>query len=67
MGDSVSSLFHKYYNGEWEAPGIGGQASETFPGVTGETDGDFQITWSAYRHRFIAMVDNSQYIGTASL
>lgn len=62
MGDSVSKLFHKYYNGKWNQPGIGGLASETFPGVTGETDGDFQIVWSRYRHRFIAMVDNAQTI-----
>jgi hypothetical protein len=61
-GSSVSNLFLKYYNGEWNQPGLGGLASETFPGFTGETDGDFQIVWSEYRQRFIAMVDNSQYI-----
>jgi hypothetical protein len=61
-GSPVSNLFLKYYNGEWNQPGLGGLASETFPGVTGETDGDFQIVWSAYRRRFIAMVDNAQYI-----
>jgi len=62
MGSSVSKLFNKYYNGKWDQPGLGGRASETFPNVTGESDGDFQIVWSAYRNRFIAMVDNSQYI-----
>jgi hypothetical protein len=61
-GRSVSDLFRKYYNGQWNEPGLGGLASETFPGVTGETDGDFQIVWSAYRNRFIAIVDNAQYI-----
>lgn len=61
-GQSVSRMFQKYYNGEWNQPGLGGLASETFPGVTGETDGDFQIVWSAYRNRFIAIVDNAQYI-----
>jgi hypothetical protein len=61
-GNSVSNLFRKYYEGKWDQPGIGGMASETFPGVTGETDGDFQIVWSDYRKRFIAMVDNAQYI-----
>lgn len=62
MGGSVSKLFHKYYNGKWNQPGLGGLATETFPGVTGQTDGDFQIVWSEYRHRFIAMVDNAQTI-----
>jgi len=61
-GNRVSKLFKKYYNGTWDQPGLGGLASETFPNVTGETDGDFQIVWSTYRNRFIAMVDNSQYI-----
>jgi len=62
MGGSASKLFKKYYNGNWNQPGLGGLASETFPNVTGETDGDFQIVWSAYRNRFIAMVDNAQFI-----
>ena len=35
-------LFHKYYNGQWDEPGMGGMASELFPAVTGETDGDPQ-------------------------
>jgi hypothetical protein len=61
-GESLSAMFHKYYKGKWDEPGLGGLASETFPGVTGETDGDFQIVWSAYRKRFIAMVDNAQEI-----
>jgi len=61
-GNSLSNMFLKYYNGEWNQTGLGGLASETFPGVTGETDGDYQIVWSAYRNRFVAMVDNSQYI-----
>jgi len=61
-GNSLSELFRKYYNGKWNQPGLGGLASETFPGVTGETDGDYQIVWSTYRNRFVAMVDNAQYI-----
>lgn len=61
-GNSVSTMFRKYYNGKWDQPGLGGLASETFPGVTGQTDGDFQIVWSDYRQRFIAMVDNAQTI-----
>ncbi len=61
-GSRVSKLFNKYYNGNWDQPGLGGLASETFPNVTGKTDGDYQIVWSAYRNRFIAMVDNGQYI-----
>ena len=52
----------KYYKGKWDQPGLGGLASETFGGVTGETEGDFQIVWSAYRNRFVAMMDNAQYI-----
>jgi hypothetical protein len=62
LGESVSNLFLKYYKGQWNQPGLGGLATETFPGVTGETDGDFQIVWSSYRNRFIAIVDNSQEI-----
>jgi hypothetical protein len=61
-GNSLSDMFLKYYNGEWNQPGMGGLATETFPGVTGTTDGDFQIVWSDYRNRFIAMVDNAEYI-----
>jgi len=61
-GQSVSTMFLKYYNGKWNQPGLGGMASETFPGVNGQTDGDFQIVWSDYRQRFIAMVDNAQTI-----
>ena len=30
--------------------------------MTGETDGDPEIYWSAYRNRFIAIMDNGQYI-----
>ena len=59
---SVSTMFHKYYKGHWDQPGLGGLADETFPNVTGYTDGDIEITWSAYRNRFVAMVDNAQYI-----
>jgi len=61
-GGSASNLFRKYYQGKWDQPAIGGLASETFPGVTAETDGNFQIVWSDYRKRFIAMTDNSQEI-----
>lgn len=61
-GNSVSTLFNKYYQGEWDQPGLGGLASETFAGVAGETEGDFQIVWSAYRNRFVAIMDNAQYI-----
>ena len=61
-GSSLSKMFLKYYNGEWNQPGLLGLASETFPGVTGETDGDYQIVWSDYRDRFIAMMDNGEYI-----
>jgi hypothetical protein len=55
-------LFHKYYDRHWGQPGIGGKASELFPTVTGETDGDPQVVWSAYRNRFVAIMDNSQTI-----
>ena len=58
----ASSFFHKYYDGAWDEPGIGGQQSEIFPAVTGQTDGDSQVAWSAYRHRFVAIMDNGQYI-----
>jgi hypothetical protein len=61
-GTTASELFHKYYEGQWHQPGMGGKASELFPTVTGETDGDPQVVWSAYRKRFIAIMDNSQYI-----
>ena len=61
-GTTASELFHKYYEGQWHQPGMGGKASELFPTVTGETDGDPQVVWSAYRNRFIAIMDNSQYI-----
>jgi hypothetical protein len=44
------------------SPAWGGKASELFPAVTGETDGDPQVAWSAYRNRFVAIMDNSQYI-----
>jgi hypothetical protein len=59
---AAPGLFHKYYDGQWDEPGMGGKASELFPGVTGETDGDPQVVWSAYRNRFVAIVDNSEYI-----
>jgi hypothetical protein len=62
MDSSVSGLFHKYYQGSWSQPGLGGKASETFPRVTGETDGDFEVAWSASRNRFVAIGDNAQYI-----
>jgi len=61
-GNSVSSLFNKYYQGKWDQPGLAGLAGETFFGVAPETQGDFQIVWSAYRNRFVAMMDNAQYI-----
>ena len=41
---------------------MGGKASELFPAVTGETDGDPQVAWSAYRNRFVMIMDNAQYI-----
>ncbi len=59
---TVPSLFRKYYDGQWDQPGMGGKSSELFPAVTGETDGDPQVVWSAYRNRFVAIMDNSQYI-----
>jgi hypothetical protein len=59
---TVPGLFHKYYNGQWDQPGMGGKASELFPAVTGETDGDPQVVWSAYRNRFVMIMDNAQYI-----
>jgi hypothetical protein len=64
MADSTAAkgLFHKYYNGKWNPPGLGGKASELFPAVTGQTDGDPQVAWSAYRNRFVAIMDNGQYI-----
>ena len=67
MGNSgsnaiASNLFYKYYNGKWNQPGLNGNNSEIFPAVTGETDGDAQVLWSAYRNRFIAIMDNGQYI-----
>lgn len=58
----IMGLFNKYYNGQWDQPGLGGQASELFPAVTGETDGDPQVAWSAYRNRFVMIMDNAQYI-----
>lgn len=54
--------FRKYYNGHWNSPGLDGKAAEIFPAVTSQTDGDPQVKWSAYRHRFIAIEDNGQYI-----
>jgi len=59
---TVPPLFHKYYDGQWDEPGMGGKAGELFPGATGESDGDPQVAWSAYRNRFVAIIDNSQYI-----
>jgi hypothetical protein len=61
-GTTASKLFHKYYESKWDQPGMGGKASELFSAVTGETDGDPQVVWSAYRNRFVAIMDNSQYI-----
>jgi hypothetical protein len=61
-GTTASKSFYKYYDGKWDQPGIGGKASELFPTVTGETDGDPQVVWSAYRNRFVAIMDNAQYI-----
>jgi hypothetical protein len=66
MADSgkfpATGQFHKYYNGQWNSNGLDGPATELFPAVTGETDGDPQVKWSAYRNRFIAIEDNGQYI-----
>jgi hypothetical protein len=61
-GTTASKLFRKYYEGRWDQPGMGGIANELFPTVTGETDGDPQVVWSAYRNRFVAIMDNGQYI-----
>jgi hypothetical protein len=61
-GTTASKLFHKYYEGQWDQPGMGGKAGELFSAVTSETDGDPQVVWSAYRNRFVAIMDNSQYI-----
>ncbi|MGD1074039.1 MAG: hypothetical protein ABSB15_28355 [Bryobacteraceae bacterium] len=58
----ATGMFLKYYKGQWNQNGIDGKASELFPGVTGETDGDPQVAWSAYRHRFVIIMDNGQYI-----
>jgi hypothetical protein len=58
----ASTFFHKYYDGAWNQPGIGGEPNELFPAVTGQTDGDPQVAWSDYRHRFVAIMDNGQYI-----
>jgi hypothetical protein len=66
MADSAkfpaTGRFHKYYDSEWNSNGLDGPATELFPAVTGETDGDPQVKWSAYRNRFIAIEDNGQYI-----
>lgn len=59
---TATGLFRKYYKGGWDQPGMGGQATEVFPAVTGETDGDPQVVWSAYRNRFIAIMDNASNI-----
>jgi hypothetical protein len=59
---TATGLFYKYYDGQWDQPGMGGKASELFPAATGETDGDPQVVWSAYRNRFVAIMDNGQYI-----
>jgi len=58
----ATGRFHKYYNGAWNSAGLDGPATELFPAVTGETDGDPQVKWSSYRNRFIAIEDNGQYI-----
>lgn len=66
MADSAAmpaaGRFHKYYKGEWNSSGLDGPATELFPAVTGQTDGDPQVKWSAYRKAFIAIEDNGQYI-----
>jgi hypothetical protein len=62
MGNSTTGFFHKYYDGQWDQPGLEGLASELLPDVTGETDGDPQVVWSAYRNRFVLIMDNGQYI-----
>jgi hypothetical protein len=59
---TLRDLFHKYYNSQWDQPGMGGNASELFPDVTGETDGDPEMYWSDYRQRIVAIMDNRQYI-----
>ncbi len=58
----ATGQFSKYFQGQWNQPGLNGKSSELFPAVTGETDGDPEIYWSAYRNRFIAIMDNGQYI-----
>jgi len=58
----ATGMFFKYHNGEWNQPGVEGKASELFPTVTDETDGDPQVVWSAYRNRFVAIMDNAQYV-----
>ncbi len=60
-GASVTGLFQKYFKGQWNQPGLDGKASELFPAVTGQTDGDPQIYWSSFRKRFIAILNNGQY------
>jgi len=58
----AAGRFHKYYKGEWISSGLDGPATELFPAVTGQSDGDPQVKWSVYRKRFIAIEDNGQYI-----
>ena len=62
LDNAVTGTFHKYFNGHWTQPALTGEATELFPTVTGNTDGDPQVYWSSYRQRFIAIMDNGQYI-----
>ena len=62
VGGTATGLFYKYFQGQWNEPGLDGKASELFPAVTGETDGDPQVEWSSYRNRFVGIMDNSQYV-----
>lgn len=58
---TVPRLFHKYYKGEWDEPGLGGESTDLFANGQG-IDGYPHVAWSDYRNRFVMIMNNLQSI-----
>ncbi len=50
-------LFQKYFNGQWNQPGLGGLSSSVLP--NGPYWGDMNVTWDNATNQFIALAANA--------
>lgn len=49
--------FQKYYNGQWNQPGLGGQSSSVLP--NGPYWGDMNVAWDNATNQFISLAANA--------